>query len=70
MARFFHRSFLFLTAWLALTAAIAQAGISLDQRVSFQVNQVTLDALLEAVLKPAGLTSRKEGDEIVVTPAR
>jgi len=48
--------------------AITQAGISLDQRVSFKVNQATLDALLEAALKPAGLTHRKEGSAIVVMP--
>lgn len=49
-------------------AVITQAGVSLDQRVSFRVNQVTLDALLEAALKPAGLVHRHEGAAIIVTP--
>ena len=41
--------------------ALEQAGISLDQRVTFSVADATVDELLQAVLKPAGLTFRRDG---------
>jgi len=50
--------------------AIRQAGISLTQLVTFRVEEVSEEALLEACLKPAGLTHEIEGDVIVVRPAR
>jgi hypothetical protein len=49
-------------------AAIAAAGLSLDQRVSFSVQDATLDELLDALLKPAGLTFELDGQELTVTP--
>jgi hypothetical protein len=41
---------------------------SLDQPVSFSVADATIDELLEALLKPAGLTYRLEGQELTVVP--
>ncbi len=35
-------------------------------RVSFQVREVTLDALLEAALAPAGLAFERQGQEVVI----
>jgi hypothetical protein len=49
-------------------AAIAAAGRSLEERVSFAVENVDQDELLDAVLRPAGLTYRREGDVIKIVP--
>jgi len=49
--------------------AIQAAGLSLDRSVAFQVEQATLDELLDAVLSPAGLTFRREGKVVEVLPA-
>ncbi|MCI0332465.1 MAG: hypothetical protein L0228_04490 [Planctomycetes bacterium] len=49
-------------------AAIQAAGGSLDARVSFAVEDVEQDKLLDAVLGPAGLTFRREGERIIVVP--
>jgi hypothetical protein len=49
-------------------AAIKAAGRSLDERVSFNVENVEEDALLDALLRPAGLTFRRDGERIVVVP--
>jgi hypothetical protein len=49
-------------------AAIRAAGGSLDTRVSFAVEEVGPDELLQAVLEPAGLTFRRDGERIIVTP--
>lgn len=48
--------------------ALADAGISADRLVSLRVEKVELDELLKAALEPAGLTFRREGEAIVVTP--
>jgi hypothetical protein len=50
--------------------AIRAAGISLDKRVSFSVDQVDRDKLLDALLTPAGLDYRIEGEQIRVIPRR
>jgi hypothetical protein len=49
-------------------AAIKAAGRSLDERVSFEVKDADLEELLEAVLKPAGLTFRRDGQHLTITP--
>ncbi len=49
--------------------ALARAGISPQQIVAFSVQDATVDALFEAVLRPAGCTFRREGSAIVVVPA-
>jgi hypothetical protein len=49
-------------------AAIAAAGRSLDEHVSFAVENVEQDELLDAVLRPAGLTFQREGEGIIVVP--
>ena len=49
-------------------AAIRAAGKSLDKRVSFAVDNVEQDALLDALLQPAGLTFRREGERIKIVP--
>lgn len=46
-----------------------QAGISLDQLISFEVEQASLDELLDAVLKPVGCTHQRRGNVLVVQPA-
>ena len=49
-------------------AAIQAAGRSLDARVSFAVENVEQDELLDAVLRAAGLTFRRDGERITVEP--
>jgi hypothetical protein len=49
-------------------AGIQTAGLSLGARVSIGVENVEQDELLDAVLRPAGLTYRREGDAIKVVP--
>ncbi len=48
--------------------AIQAAGKSLDVHVSFTVTNVDRDELLDALLKPAGLDYRMEGERIRVVP--
>jgi len=50
--------------------ALERAGISLEQPVSFSTKDATLDELLEAVLKPAGCTFRREDNVIEIRPAQ
>ena len=49
-------------------AALAEAGLSLDTKVTFDVAGVTLEELLKATLEPAGLTFRKNGDRYGIVP--
>ena len=49
--------------------ALAQAGITLDQHVSFHVEEATLEELFEAVLEPADCTFERRGNAITVRPA-
>jgi hypothetical protein len=51
-------------------SALEKAGISLDQEVSFRVQDATLDEVLEAVLSPAGCTFQRWGKVVEVVPAR
>jgi hypothetical protein len=51
------------------TAAFQRAGVSLDQPVSFNVKEATVDQLFHAVLDPAGCTFRRQGGTITVRPA-
>lgn len=50
--------------------ALARAGISPSQVISFSVKDATVDELFEAILSPAGCTFRREGKAIVVFPAQ
>jgi hypothetical protein len=50
--------------------AIDAAGISLDKLIGFEVNDVPLDELLDAMLKPAGLGYRRDGKVLEVFPAK
>lgn len=48
---------------------LEKAGIRLDQRITFGVEEVSLEELLTAILKPAGLTFRGEGTEFEIRPS-
>jgi hypothetical protein len=48
--------------------AIHSAGLSLDRRVTFQVQNGSQDELLNAVLKPIGLDFAREGERIIIIP--
>jgi hypothetical protein len=48
--------------------AIREAGISLDQRVSFSVQSADEDELLEALLSPAQLTFEHDGGQMRIIP--
>jgi hypothetical protein len=50
--------------------AIHAAGKSLDQRVSFSVENADQDKLLDSLLTPAGLEFRVEGERILILPQR
>ena len=50
--------------------AIRAAGLSLDKRVSFSVEQADQEELLDALLTPAGLEYRVDGDQVYVVPKR
>jgi type II secretory pathway component GspD/PulD (secretin) len=50
------------------TAAIEAAGRSMDKRVSFDVKNADLTALLDALLRPAGLTYQRDGDQLTILP--
>lgn len=49
--------------------ALQRADISLEQPISFSVENATLEELFEAVLTPAGCTLRVQGDVLEVQPA-
>jgi len=49
--------------------ALARAGVSLDQLVSFSVKEADGDELLEAVLKPVGCTFRRRAGAVEILPA-
>jgi hypothetical protein len=50
--------------------AITSAGVSLDQRVSFKVEDATLDQLLQAAIKEAPLKYRRQGNVLIVEPMK
>jgi len=50
-------------------AALDAAGLSLETVVSFDVQSVPLDQLLQAALEPAGMTFLRKGKAIEVRPA-
>ncbi len=50
--------------------SIRAAGKSLDERVSFSVENVDREHLLEALLQPAGLDYRIEGDRVRIIARR
>jgi hypothetical protein len=50
--------------------AIRAAGRSLEHRVSFAVENADQEQLLEALLKPAGLEYRVDGNQVWVTSSR
>lgn len=49
-------------------SGIREAGLSLDRRVSFAVENSDQDELLEAVLQPAGLDYRRDGRRLRIVP--
>jgi len=49
-------------------AAIRAAGRSIEKRVSFAVENVEQDALLDALLRPAGLDFRRDDERIMIVP--
>lgn len=49
-------------------AALEKAGVGLDERISFGIEEATLDELLTAILKPVGLTFRGEGKTFEIVP--
>jgi hypothetical protein len=49
--------------------ALARAGINLDQRVTFEVKTATIEQLLEAALKPVGLTFELDDRTARLKPA-
>lgn len=49
---------------------LATAGVALDQLISFEVEQVSFDQLLDAVLQPVGCTHERRGNELFVRAAR
>jgi hypothetical protein len=50
--------------------ALEQAGVSLDQRVSFSVKNATVDELLQAALKQTGLKFVRRGNVVQIEPAQ
>ncbi len=50
--------------------SIRKAGLSLDKRVSFSVEGVDREHLLDAILSPAGLDYRLDGDQVRIIPRR
>ncbi len=50
-------------------AALEAAGVSLETVVSFDVQSVSLDQLLQAALEPAGMTFSRRGKAVEVRPA-
>jgi hypothetical protein len=50
--------------------ALAAAGVSLERRVSFAVENVDQDGLFDAALRPAGLTYRRDGRRLEIVPAK
>ena len=49
--------------------ALQRAGISLKQRVSISVQNVTVDELLFEVIKPTPLRFRRRGNVVEIGPA-
>lgn len=47
-------------------AAIGEAGVSLDTRVSFKVEDATIDELLRAAIKETPLKFRRQGNVLIV----
>ncbi len=50
--------------------ALKAAGISLDQRVTMTVEDVSIDELFEKLLQPAGLESHRRRKIVEIAPAR
>ena len=50
--------------------ALQRADVSLQQPISFSVDNATLEELFEAVLTPAGCTFRLNGNVLEIRPAR
>ncbi len=48
--------------------ALSEAGLTLDKRVSVDVTDATIDALMKAILEPAGLTHRRQAKTLEVVP--
>lgn len=50
--------------------AIAAAGLTLDKTTAVDVQQATLEALLEQAAAPLGLHARQDGDTVVIEPKK
>jgi hypothetical protein len=50
--------------------ALKEAGISLQQNISVKVDNATVDELFREVVKPAGLSFRRRGNVVEISPAR
>ena len=53
-----------------IEAAIAAAKLSLDPVTSVDVQQATLEMLLEQAAAPLGLTARRQGATVVIEPRK
>jgi hypothetical protein len=51
-------------------AALKAAGVSLDQRVSLTVENVTIDELFTQLLKEKGLTFERSQKMLIIRPVR
>ena len=51
-------------------SALRAAGLSLEKRVTFAVENSSQEELLEAVLRPAGLDFRREGERLRIVPRK
>jgi hypothetical protein len=49
-------------------AALAAAGINLDQKISFDVQQATIDDLFHAICEPLGLAYEVQAETVVLRP--
>jgi hypothetical protein len=47
---------------------VRAAGLSLDKRISFSVANSDEDELLDALLRPAGLDYRRDGEKLKIVP--
>ncbi len=51
------------------TEALRRSGIDLDQRISLELKDISVDELFQAVLEPAGLTCRRRGSTLEIRAA-
>ncbi len=49
------------------TEALTKAGINLDQRISIELQQATIQQLMQALCEPLGMTFQIAGNQVVLT---